>query len=406
MRALQFARGVSFIGCALLPALASADWDNYQGNPRRTGYVAEQFDASKFHRVWQWKTPRAATTSGARINPVTISGGLIAVTDDPYHDAGALYVLRERDGSLKWQHDFPAGTPAINPPTLNNGKVLVATSGHEQTQLFRFDARTGQLHWQAPFESQWGHYLAPLVTSGRVDLNGGYAGGVYSFDGSTGAEHGFVGLPQVDMYTPASDGRHDYAYAGGRLNIIERGTGAFTWVYDPAPTTTGYSYIGAPVVTPRRRVIALSGENFSGRASSSTGGYYERELVSFDPQARTVEWRSQDQFITQPAVAHGLVFAGSSSQMRLEALSEIDGVEQWSWRPEDGSTAFCRNVIATDSHVFVSTNVAVHAVDLKTRRSVWSLPVPGELALSGHGTLTINEGCRESTGRLVAVRLK
>jgi hypothetical protein len=60
----------------------------------------------------------------------------------------------------------------------------------------------------------------------------------------------------------------------------------------------------------------------------------------------------------------------------------------------------------TDSHVFVSTDRAVHAIDLATRQSVWSIAVPGEMALSAHGTLTINEGCRESTGSMVAVRLK
>jgi len=85
-------------------------------------------------------------------------------------------------------------------------------------------------------------------------------------------------------------------------------------------------------------------------------------------------------------------------------LIETDGAVSWSWTPGDGSTQFCRNVIAPDSHLFVSTDRAVHAIDPTTRKSVWSIPVPGT-ALSANGTLLINEGCRESTGRMVAVRM-
>lgn len=387
-------------------AVAAGEWDNYQGNAQHTGYVAQRLDPANFRRAWQWTSPHAVDGVTPFINPVTISRGRIAVTDDDYHSPQALYVLDERSGRVLWKHEFPADTPALNPPTLSRGTISVATSGHEDTIMHRFDAETGALLWSSPFSSQWPHYLAPLVSHGTVDTNGGYYGGMYSFKGKSGAQRGFTSLPFVDMYTPATDGENNYAYTDGQLDIVNRSTGAVTSIVDPAPTSDCcYSYIGAVIVTGRQRVVALSGENFSGRASSSTGGYYDREVVSFDLANKTLEWRSADKYITQPALAHGLVFAGGLAPRRLAALSEATGAVQWTWTPDDGSTQFCRNVIVTDSHVFVSTDRAVHAVDLATQRSVWSLPIPGELALSSRGTLTINEGCRESTGRLVAVRL-
>src|SRR5205814_7442920 len=110
-------------------------------------------------------------------------------------------------------------------------------------------------------------------------------------------------------------------------------------------------------------------------------------------------------YITQPALAHGLVFAGGNTPVELDALDETSGTQLWKWVPQDNSSQFCRNVIVTDSHVFVSTDRGIHAIDPSTHKTVWSFPVAGEMALSANGTLLINEGCRESTGRMVAVRM-
>jgi outer membrane protein assembly factor BamB len=212
-------------------------------------------------------------------------------------------------------------------------------------------------------------------------------------------------IPQVDMFTPAIDDVYAYAYAGGQLNIIDRRNGNAVSIGDPNPDTFGYSHLAATILSNSQRVISFSGDSFSGRASSSTGGYYSRSLISFDLASRSLEWRTESQYITQPALANGLLYAGSSESLQIDAISEDTGQVVWSWIPEDGSTQFCRNIIATDSHLFVSTDIAVHAINLKTHKSIWSIAIPGELALSSKGTLIINEGCRESTGKMMAVKL-
>lgn len=389
-------------------AAATPQWSQYQGNAQHTGYVPIALRPQSARKAWEWRSPHAADGVTAYINPVAISDGVVAVTDDDYFAPQALYLLDERSGETLQTYEFPASTPALNPPAIFKGTVFVATSGHEETFMHAFDVVSGTLLWKTPFPAQWPHYLSPAIDGRLVANGGGYYGGVYGFDRSSGAVVGSrTDLPMIDMFSPALDDKSIYAYTHGQLNVIDRKTFAKRVIADPAPDSDCCgSYIGAPMVSlERQRVVAPSGDDFSGRASASTAGHYERSLVSFDIAAGVLEWRSAERYVTRPALAQGRVFAGGQLPARLAVLDETTGVVDWTWTPEDGSTRLCRNIVVTLNHVFVSTDRAVHAIDLATRRSVWSVPVAGELALSARGTLTINEGCTESTGRLLAYRL-
>ena len=93
--------------------------------------------------------------------------------------------------------------------------------------------------------------------------------------------------------------------------------------------------------------------------------------------------------------------------MSFDAINEATGEVLWSWVPSgNGDTSFHRNVVVTRNMVFVSTDVAVYALDLATRTPVWSYPKPGMLAISADRTLYIATGARESDGHLVAVKMK
>jgi outer membrane protein assembly factor BamB len=74
--------------------------------------------------------------------------------------------------------------------------------------------------------------------------------------------------------------------------------------------------------------------------------------------------------------------------------------------PGTSDTTFHRNVVVTNNLVFVSTNRAVYALDLATRKPVWQSPTPGHISISASRMLYIATGARESTGRVVAFRLR
>ena len=137
-----------------------------------------RFLPRSFAYKWEWHRPTTGTLGF--INAVTTAPGLVFVSDDEYSGSPALRALRESDGGLVWQQTF-TNFPALSPPASANNKVYVATTGHQQTFLWAFNAQNGMAVFQNSFASQWAHVLSPTVRDGRVYTNGGYyGGGVYA----------------------------------------------------------------------------------------------------------------------------------------------------------------------------------------------------------------------------------
>lgn len=389
------------------PADEALEWGGFQGNAAHNGYVPVTLDPAKFALAWEWR--RSTPGVFRAINPVVTDKGHVYLTDDDYFGTvTSLYALDEVDGKLAWRHDF-LNIPALNPPAVANGIVYAATTGHGDTFLWAFRASDGAPVFKSAFEGQWPHVLAPTVRDGKVFTNGGYyGGGVYAFDASSGARQWAQFSGDEDMSTPAVDSSHAFHHDGRALVAYSVATGQkVATIPDPGVDDFFYSYHGAPMLGSADHIIAFSGGAFSGLASSSAEQYGSRALVNFSLAAQGVRWRSASTYLTQPAVANGVVYAGRNIPSKsFDAIDESTGRVLWSWTGTDQDSEFHRNVLVTRNLVFVSTDVAVHAIDLVTHQRVWTHPVPGMLALSASGTLYIVEGSRIPTGRLIAIRVK
>ena len=396
---------LSLIGCTppFLP-----DWETFQGNAGHTGYVPARLNPENFVKIWEWKSPNSETGVTPFINPAVAADGVVYVTDDDYFSDQQLYALDETDGSVIWTFDF-GEVAALNQPAVNGSTIYVATSGHGDTFMWGIDAASGDVLFKTPFDTQWPHYLSPTVLDGVVYNNTGYFGGrIMAFsavDGVKQWENAAYG--DNDMFTPAVDENAVYHYSGTALYVLDKSNGALlATIPDPDPDTSGYSHIGSTVIGSMNNILSFSGDNYSGRASSSTEGYYERRLVSFDLLTESVAWKSDCAYLSHPALSKGKVFAGCNDPIRLEALSEQDGSVKWTWtQPEGEVEAFHRNIIVTMNLVFVSGDQAVYAISRFTHKQVWSYPEPGTLSLSPSGILYIAVGARMSDGRLVAIDL-
>jgi outer membrane protein assembly factor BamB len=386
---------------------AVADWSTFQRDAGHRGHVPVTLDPAVFEKAWEWRRGADSEPIGG-INPVVTDGGLVYASTDVYFGQGILHALRDADGSEAWKRSF-GEVPALNPPAVRNGRAFIATTGHEDTALWSFDSLTGDFLWKAGFAGQWPHVMAPTVEGTEVFNNGGYYGGtVYAFSAPTGEAQWFAVKGDDDMSTPAVDATRVYHYSGNSLEIYDRLTGAsIASILDPFGSSSGYSYHAAPVLGNRGNVIAFAGGAFSGRASSNVEQYGQRVFSSFDIEDETFEWATSNAYLTAPALADGMIYAGRNSPMSFDAISEATGQVLWSWAPSgQGDVEFHRNVVVTNNLAFVSTDRAVYAVDLVTRQAVWRHDQPGMLALSATGMLYIATGARESDGRLVAIKVR
>lgn len=385
------------------------EWETHQRNAAHDGYVPITLDPSKFTKAWEWTRPTGSEPIGG-INAVVTSNGSVYVSTDVYFGDAKLYSLSESTGQVQWNVSF--GTvPALNPPAFHDGRLYISTTGHQNTYLWSFDASDGAFKFKSAFDGQWPHVLAPTVYGEEVYTNGGYFGGsVYAYDRLDGTRlwHGNKGGDD-DMSTPAVDEDNTYYHTGASLVIWNRLSGEWVaTIADPFATATGYSYHGSPMLGGRNNVVAFAGSSFSGLASASAEQYEQRVLSSFNIGSKTWEWATRDAYITQPAVANGVIYAARNRPNYLDAMDETTGKVLWSWSPmpDQGDTEFHRNIVVTRNLLFVSTNAAVYAIDLATHKPVWRYPVPGMLAISSNRTLYISSGATRSAGKLIAIRLK
>lgn len=380
-------------------------WSTFQRNAKHDGFVPIAIHPSAIRQIWSWQRPNAGALRG--VNNVTSEGGRIFVTDDSASfDVTSLHALDTRDGSELWRQDF-GYYPALNPPAVANGRVYVATTGHAQTFLWSFDASDGTPRSQSSFDAQWPHVLAPTIANGVAYTNGGYGlGGIYAFDAIDGMRLWSHTSGTYDMTTPAVDGDRLYYYDGVRLNVHDAVDGTLIKsIPDPYSPVPGFSYHAAPMVGHADHVIAFRGAAYSGTGSADVEPYGSRFLVDYSPAAGNMRWRSAKTYKTHPAVADGVVYAGSDDPKGFDAISEATGQILWSWVPGTADTEFHRNVVLTRNLAFVSTNRAVYAIDLVTHLPVWSSPTPGNVAITEDGVLVVAVGARESTGLLIAFKL-
>lgn len=370
----------------LSPWPGLSDWETYQGNASHTGSVAVSVDASAIVPRWAWWTPAPIQNSpwyGPQ-SQLSIRAGRVFVSVDKH-----LRVLDEHDGKAIWSYDFNgvefapglSSVVKLNPPAASGDSVFVATSGHEATFMWGFEAGTGTLRFKTPFEAQWEAYLAPTVDAGVVFTNGGYYGGMYAFDAVTGDELYFRQLLQYDEWTPAVDSAYAYAYAGGRLDVMDRFNGqVIASMQDPTYDWLGYSMHTSPVIGSPASVTAVN-----------VGNVFANALVNFDTVGQAVRWTAPGVYAGTPAYAGGVLFAVNESPFRLEARNEVDGSLIWWWVPQlAGENTFVGDVLVTENLVFVSTNLATYAIDRSSHAPVWSYPKSGRLALSSSGVFYIS----------------
>lgn len=391
-------------------------WSTQQGNLAHNGYVPIRLRPESFAFRWSWRIP--TPTSYRAIHSVVTESGRVFVSDAsyrPYAGVTGVYALSESDGSVQWYAPIPATSISTNsPPSVSNGRVYVSTSEYAENGIYGLDVATGRTDFSGKwFDGSWDPPYAPTVYAGRVMAGEPW---LHAFDLLSGArlwtalDSGSYGSSE-----PAVEGSSVYIYgcqygSTCALSVYDVSTGAnLKRIPDNDSGSNGWTYGAAVMISSPDNIITFSGATHVGQPEWDALG--PRALVNFSPSEGRVRWRTVDSYITQPAAADGVIYAGtrgSINRARLDAIDEATGRVLWSFSPLDLYPDFVRNVVVTMNLVFVSTNYRIYAIDLKTHQPVWSYPITGGLSISADGTLFVEE--REygyyPTGVLTAISLR
>jgi len=391
------ASGTAWPGDRLTPLTPWADvpdWTTFQGNAAHTGYVPVEIKPDQLLPRWKY----------GPINPVSNSyssygnTATLVAMDGIFYGAGSnqLKARKEYDGSVVWSYDVSGmQAPSINPPAIANGAVYMA-AGQQSSTLFAFDAANGTVRFRAPLGYGYSYDmgLAPVATGNGVYVNTGSYSGLYAFS-SIGEQMFANRTAQAVASTPAVDDNAVYTF-DGTLQVIDRKTGnVLVTARDNNASFYGSQINGAPV-------LGAAGNLFVARYTSTNGGSANNELLKFNTAKGYVDWRVAGSYPLTPAYAGGLLYVPNNAPYRVEVRAEGDGALQWSWTPQQASeTSWAGEPVVTKNLLFVSTNVATYAIDLRTHKAVWSYPAAGRLALTRSGILYI-----QSTDALVAFNVK
>jgi len=356
---------------------ALGEWESLQRTSRHDGYVPVQINATRYHQAWTYQG-----AYGDRLSAVVTGGGKVYFSEG---SSSSVYAKRATDGLTQWRRVF-SGTHSVsrvNPPTVSDGVVYVATTGHEDTWLYALRASDGMQSYQSQFSTQWAEILNPTVRNGKVYVNAGYYGGVvYAFNLADGAASWNASGGTYGMNTPAADDDFAYAYNGGTLNVFNAADGSLFTSIGPNPGGVQIDYNGTPMLGSADHVLAYSG--------ASNYGPGQRQLLDYSVADQAIRWMSTALYSHYPAVAKGVVYATSNETHTLDALDEATGRRLWSWKPSEQFFDFVGNVVVTDNVVFVSTNSRIYAVDLRRHRAIWSAPTPGTMSISADRMLLVS----------------
>lgn len=371
-----------YLICCLIACFVSSpahtQWTTYQGNANHDGYVPMSLDPAKLSFLWQ------RSLSSDRLNPVAAGNGEVFVSVPGYFSTGrGLQALDAVTGETKWSHIYD-DVFSINPPAYANGKVYIQTCNHTPgTYLWAYDADIGHLVYSTPFSAQWESYYAPTIYDNTVYIDGGYYGGMYAFDRSGGQQEWFTEASQNDNWTPAVDAKYAYVYDGKDYNAclmaVNRKTGELAFQITDS-SDDGFSNSETVTLGTHSDAFAVNGNR----------------LICFDLKGRQIKWQLTRKFwySSQATVAKGVVYIIDDGG--LSAIDELTGTLLWIWKPPYGN--LIGRIIATKTHVLVSSESTTYAVNLFSHHLAWSYSAGGALALSNRALYITG-----NYGRLTAI---
>lgn len=389
------------------PALARFanldDWSTEQGNAAHNGFMPVTLDPGRFSWRWKWTPPNLPTRPSVLFStvPVSSSARQLAFVSANVSDGSAsrLFAVREGDGTVAWQVNYPAFNYP-GPPAVYGDRVYTSVfdgNGATQARFSAYDAVTGNQVYATTYSSSCPQGCSPgnvvvvdgtaFLNPGSVALVGAQRPPVMAFDAASGAPLWSAAVGGGGFQSLAVDTNGVYVYVpnsnlqvGPGFTALARSTGA-----------TQYG-IGRTAASPSSGQVYYNGttpvlDGAGGALVRLNRSSFDSPLQRINLSTGTLAWESVTYYAANPAVADGTIYVAGRA---LTALSLTDGSPIWAASlPASFGGVEVNTVIATSNLVFVSTSEDVFAFDRAAGQLVWSFPVGGTISLSASGLLYV-----------------
>lgn len=385
---------------ALRAVVGAGDWAGPGGVAARTGLVAVTADPSKIKRRWSRFLQGLPTDNAASLlswvpSPLLSNGQVVLPGMRPSDNQTAtVTALQEDDGAVVWSAALP-GLPdralAVGDRLLVSGRTAETVNTTTLTSVGRRDgAAAGQVVVDGNLPNDgWtvaGDTLF-LADGGQTKVTARALADLSTLRWSASLYNLLPGYGPLAQWGMTVSNGQVYASAAGRLRGFSaadgtRGTDIAVSGRDPR-LLLGVALNQAPVVADATTLVLLS------EREQKAGVERDNQLSVVDLATGAVRWTVSGKFMDQPVAANGVVYVSNQQSRAVEARSLINGAVVWSWAMETGDQSFQRQMVLTNSHLFVSTDRQVVALDLVSHQPVWRYGAGGLLGMTANGTLTL-----------------
>lgn len=348
------ASGYSNVASATTPSVNA--WRTMGGDAQHTGFNGAESGGPPLTASW------SVALSSAALQPVVVDNGRVFVTSDlGWVATNPVWALDSQNGNQLWNYNF-GNVNQVGYPAVSGNLVYVPQNNQTPgTYLWAFNVSTGAVAWSSPIASQWETYWSPVISNGSVWTNGGYYGGLYGFNASSGAQlFNFTSLEQYDQWSPAYYNGTVYTFVAGNLRAHNPTTGAINWTASVNWIWQGWSMRTSPVITGTHALVIAP-----------------PNLHAINLTSQSVEWSANATFSGTPAIANGTVFAISGGTLQARSANGLG----WQWTFNgDGQLSYPPVVAA--GYVYVSSASNTYAVDVSNGQQAWTAAVGGWLSIA------------------------
>lgn len=376
---------------------SSAPWLVAGGNIARTSYIPETFDASKFSRRFKLRLADVPDDWDYTATPVVTNAGLVFYRSTA-NRSFTIYAISEELGTPVWTYSLGSDDALSDKywpePFISNGKLYAVWKG---THIL--DEKTGHLLSKETNSMKLLPDSDGFFGNSRTSLarfNPDLKSQTWGLIG-TGILFSNNKAYTIDVSSTAADDSYYYVDYGIGMQAKRKsdGQGDYPTLIPDAEPISGI-FLTKPV----------AGKDKSAYAIHFSQKYPITKLTKYDFNNNTVKWQVGSIIRSNPALTPDAIYVVNYDDKygAVEARNPETGQVIWSWPiPEKEWANIEHSIVATKNIIFISTYSNVYAIDIATRKAVWSYPIRrGKLSISENGILYISSILQN----LVAINLR